>query len=101
MAAVNGVVAASATLTGTTQDVVTLTGMVQDLQVVNRHTLGLWFKAGPTDPGSISAAGADVFYVLPNTALRIRLGGWQNTVVRILGDGVGSNPYTVQAIARP
>ena len=100
MAAVNGVSAASATLTGVTNDVVTLTGSTQVVQVINRHTLGLWFKVGATDPGAITAAAADVFFVLPNSTVSVRTGGWQQTVLRVLGDGAGSNPYTVMAVAR-
>jgi len=100
MANVSGVSAASATLTGVTNDVVTLSGSTQVVMVVNRHTLGLWFKVGAADPGALSAAGADTLYVLPNSSVSIRTGGWQQTVVRLLGDGAGSNPYTVQAVAR-
>ena len=101
MAAVTGVSAASATLTGTAQDVVTLSGSSQMVQIVNRHTLGLWFRIGATDPGALTAGAAETYFVLPNSMLPIRTGGWLNTVVRLLGDGVGSNPYTVQAVTRP
>lgn len=100
MANVNGVSAASATLTGATPDVVTLASSTQVVQVVNRHTLGLWFKLGATDPGAFAAAAADAFFVLPNSSVSIRTGGWQQTVVRVLGDGAGANPYTIQAVSR-
>ena len=100
MANPTGVSAASTPLSGTTQETITLTGLVQTLQVINRHaTIGLWFRVGLTDPGTVSAGAADTFYVLPNSVLHIRLGGWQQCVVHLLGDGAGGNPVTVQAVA--
>jgi hypothetical protein len=100
MANQTGIGAASATLTGSTPDVVTLTGSTQVVQVVNRSAVGMWVKLGAVDPGAFAAAAAEALYVLPNSALSVRTGGWQQTVVRVLGDGAGGNGYTIQAMAR-
>lgn len=101
MAAHTAVKAQHATLSGTTQDVVTISGAAQAIQVINRHaTLGLWFSFGDTDPGALSAAADDTYFLGAGQSLTLRAGG-RPTVVRLLGDGAGGNAFTVQAVSRP
>lgn len=95
MAAYNVVRAESATLTGTTADVVTLNGVyVFGVQVINRS------GAGPlsvtVDGATPTALGDDCLVVMPGDTVLIplfpRAGG---VVVRVVGDG---NQYTVQLL---
>lgn len=91
--------AKSATLSGTTQDTVTFSGAGHNIQVFNRHAAnGLWVKVGDTDPGALTAGADDTLFVPAAGSIVLRARQYITPVVRLLGDGAGSNPFTVQAV---
>ncbi len=90
--------AKSATLTGTEQDIVLFRGTGHDVKVTNRHaSLGLWAVVSAVYPDPITAGGDNVYFVPAGQSSILQARSIVSPFVRLLGDGVGGNSYTVEA----
>jgi hypothetical protein len=107
MAAVDGVNAASATLSTTTVDTVTLTGRGTILTVINREAstgTDFWitFNANGGTAATPTAAGDECYPVMPRGSQSFRVRSVatvaSGVTVKILGDG---HAYTVQLTDTP
>ena len=95
MAAVDGVQACSATLTGGTADTVTLTGQGASLAVTNRHaTNEMWVRL---DASTAAVANADENYLVlaGSTVVFGVTTGAASRVISIVGT---DNPYTAMLL---
>lgn len=92
MAAVDGVMSAHATLSGTTADTVTLSGDGSVLAICNHHaTEKLWARFD----GTVAVALADETYVILPGQTKVFEGGYANRPVSVVGNG---NVYSVETL---